>query len=74
MDIYNEIRKMFLLEKMSERRIAKELHISRTTVAKYRNGDIYPGIRASYHRESSVITPDVINFIFQIEDYMLFVR
>ena len=35
MDIYNEIRKMFLLEKMSERRIAKELHISREAVPNF---------------------------------------
>ena len=65
MDIYSEIRNMFLIKNMSERRIARELHISRTTVAKYRNGDVYPGIRASYHRASSVITPDVMDFIQQ---------
>ena len=56
---------MFLVEGKSQRQIARTLGISRNTVAKYCNGNIYPGIRADYHRDASVVTPDVIRFILQ---------
>ena len=42
---------------------AKELGISRNTVAKYCDGDTYPGQRSPYHRDAGVVTPDVIAFI-----------
>ena len=63
MEDYQKIRRMFLVEHMSQRQIAKELGLSRNTVAKYCDGDTYPGKRNPYHRDASVITPDVIAFI-----------
>ena len=41
MEIYKEIRRM-RLDGMSQRRIAKVLHISRNTVKKYWDGDSVP--------------------------------
>jgi predicted transcriptional regulator len=63
MEDYQKIRYMFLVEHMSQRQIAKELGISRNTVAKYCDGDTYPGQRSPYHRDAGVVTPDVIAFI-----------
>lgn len=63
MEDYAAIRQMYLHEHKSQRQIAKALGISRNTVAKYCEGGAYPGLRASYQREASVITPDVKAFI-----------
>lgn len=63
MEDYQKIRYMFLVEHMGQRQIAKELGISRNTVAKYCDGDTYPGQRSPYHRDAGVVTPDVIAFI-----------
>lgn len=60
-----KIRHLFLVEGKNQRQIALTLGISRNTVNKYCNGNIYPGIRADYHRDTSVVTPDVIRFILQ---------
>ena len=65
MEDYKKIRHMFLVERKSQRQIARTLGISRNTVAKYCHGNIYPGIRADYHRDARVVTPDVIRFIVQ---------
>ena len=65
MEDYGQIRHMFLIEHLSQRTIAKKLGISRNTVHKYCDGSTYPGIRADYHRNSSIITPEVIQFIRQ---------
>lgn len=62
---YEKIRTMYMREHMSQRAIAKALGISRNTVAKYCAGASYPGLRADYHRDASVMTPDVIQFIQQ---------
>lgn len=62
---YEKIRTMYMREHMSQRAIAKALGISRNTVAKYCTGASYPGLRADYHRDASVMTPDVIQFIQQ---------
>ena len=43
---YDRIRQQYLLENKSQRQIAKELGISRNTVAKYCKGGAYPGHRA----------------------------
>ena len=53
---YDRIRQQYLLEKKSQRQIAKELGISHNTVAKYCKGGAYPGLRASYKRARSVVT------------------
>lgn len=62
---YEKIRSMYTREHMSQRAIAKALGISRNTVAKYCEGASYPGLRADYHRDASVMTSDVIQFIQQ---------
>lgn len=63
MEDYAAIRQMYLHEHKSQRQIAKALGISRNTVSKYCEGGAYPGLRASYQRTASVITPDVMAFI-----------
>lgn len=63
MDEYAQIRKKYLIDGASQRQIAKELGISRNTVARYCNGDAYPGLRASYFRASNVMTQDVVQFV-----------
>ena len=39
---------MYLVDGLSQRQIAQKLGISRNTVAKYCEGNTYPGLRASY--------------------------
>ena len=41
---YDRIRQQYLLENKSQRQIAKELGISRNTVAKYCKGALIPAI------------------------------
>lgn len=60
---YQKVRHMFTVEGISQRRIAKEMHISRNTVAKYCRGACMPGARADYSRAATVITTDVLDFI-----------
>ncbi len=48
MEDYAAIRQMYLHEHKSQRQIAKALGIFRNTVAKYCEGDAYPGLRAAY--------------------------
>ena len=54
----DRIRQQYLLENKSQRQIAKELGISRNTVAKHCKGGAYPCLRASYKRARSVVTPE----------------
>ena len=62
-EIYAKIRKMHLAG-MSQRAIARELHISRKTVRKYMNGEVLPGERSGYTtREATVSTDEVKEFI-----------
>lgn len=62
LEIYKEIRKK-RLEGMSQRKIAKQLGISRNTVKKYWDGDNVPWERKEYSRESTVLTEDIVSFI-----------
>jgi len=62
MDLYYEIRARYNA-KQSIRSIAKSLGISRQTVRKYCEGNTHPDIRKEYHRESEVLTQDVLDFI-----------
>ena len=65
MEDYQAIRRMYLIEHLSQRAIAAQLGISRNTVRKYCEGNTMPGIRADYHRTVSVVTPPIILFIKQ---------
>ena len=62
MDMYYKIRSYYNDGK-SIRWIARTLGISRQTVKKYCSGDTIPGIRKEYHRDNTIITGDVENFI-----------
>lgn len=59
---YKQIRQRYLAGE-SQRHIAKELGISRNTVAKYCEGGSVPWERKTPERESTVITDEVTNFI-----------
>lgn len=59
---YKRIRQMYL-SGISQRNIARELGISRNTVAKYCRGESVPWERKIAQRESSVLTETVIEFI-----------
>ena len=59
---YKQIRQMYL-SGISQRQIAKQLHISRNTVAKYCEGCAVPWERKAPKRESSVLTDEVVKFI-----------
>lgn len=61
-EIYKEIRKMRLAG-ISQRQIAKTLHISRNTVKKYCDGERIPWERKDYTRKPSVLTDDVVSFV-----------
>ena len=71
MEIYKQIRKM-RLNGMSQRQIAATLHISRNTVKKYWDGDSVPWERKDYSREASVLTEDVVAFVRQCLDCLLY--
>lgn len=59
---YKQIRQMYLTG-ISQRQIARQLQISRNTVAKYCEGRTVPWERKVPERKSSVITEDVVEFI-----------
>ena len=61
MDLYYQIRSRFN-DGESIRSIARHLGISRQTVKKYCRGDTHPNERKPYHRDSEVVTDDVIAF------------
>ena len=61
-DMYRLIR-TYYNEGKSIRWIARTLGISRQTVKKYCEGNTHPEIRKEYHREASVITPEIEAFI-----------
>lgn len=57
MDQYQDIRRYYAEEGLSERAIAKLLGISRNTVSKYKNGEVLPGQRKQATRSSPVTGP-----------------
>jgi len=59
---YKRIRQMHLTG-ISQREIAKQLHISRRTVKKYCEGCAVPWERKVPEREPSVLTEEAVNFI-----------
>ncbi len=62
MQDYDEIRRRFLAGE-SQRHIAKAMGISRNTVKKYCEGNAVPWERKTPDRESTILTPDVVEFI-----------
>lgn len=62
MEDYKAIRQLYL-DGASERSIAKKLHISRGTVAKYKEGNSMPWQRKTPERSPSVLTQDMVKFI-----------
>jgi transposase len=67
-DLYGKIRHMHVQQKMSQRAIARELGISRSTVKKYCQGHKVPRDRKPYKREPSLVTEEVKDFISQCFD------
>ena len=59
---YQQIRQMHLCG-ISQRQIARQLHISRNTVAKYCEGCAVPWERKVPERKTPVITDEVVEFI-----------
>ena len=59
---YKQIRQMYL-SGISQRNIARQLHISRNTVAKYCEGCAVPWERKVPEREMSVLTEEIAKFI-----------
>lgn len=59
---YKQIRQMYL-DGFSQRQIARQLQISRNTVAKYCKGCAVPWERKVPERETSVLTDEVVAFI-----------
>ena len=62
-DLYGQIRHMFIQQGMTQRAISRALGISRNTVKKYCDGDHVPWNRKLYERTSSVVTEEVRAFI-----------
>ena len=62
-DLYGQIRRLYVQEGLSQRAIAKRLGISRNTVKKYCNGDKVPWLRKDYERNTTVVTEEVRDFI-----------
>ncbi|WP_197025158.1 helix-turn-helix domain-containing protein, partial [Butyrivibrio proteoclasticus] len=61
MDLYYQIRSRYN-DGESIRSIARTLGISRQTVKKYCRGDTHPDERKPYHRDSEVVTQEVVDF------------
>lgn len=62
-DDYREIRRLHLIEGMSQRQIARQLNISRNTVKKYCHGNEVPWERKEYAREANIVNDQIITFI-----------
>ncbi len=60
---YKEIRRLHLVDGLSQRQIAKRLNISRNTVKKYCEGNAVPWERKSYNRAPAVVTDTILAFI-----------
>lgn len=67
-DLYGQIRHMFIQEGMTQRAISRTLGISRNTVKKYCAGDHVPWDRKSYERTPAVATEEVRTFIQECMD------
>lgn len=64
LEIYEQIRKLYVQEGLSQRAIAKKLGISRNTVKKYIDGDCVPWERKPYASSGGrIITNEILDFI-----------
>ena len=63
MDLYQDIRKLWAVEGLSQREIARRLGISRNTVRRYCEGEQVPWERKKSDRKSPVITEEVKEFV-----------
>lgn len=52
-DTYKRIRRLHVVEGLSQRQIARQLNVSRKTVRKYCDGALLPGMRQEYPAEKS---------------------
>ncbi|WP_051534051.1 helix-turn-helix domain-containing protein [Desulfitibacter alkalitolerans] len=71
-ETYKMIRRLYAVEGLSQRQIAKHLKVSRTTIRKYCNGAILPGIRKEYQIEKNplrlTIEAEIIKIINDNKD------
>lgn len=66
LELYKKIRKLYLVEKRSQREIARILPVSRKTIRKYCKGDAIPEVKENIKRNSSLrqtIEPIIIEYI-----------
>jgi transposase len=74
-DMYKDIRRLYAVEGLSKRQIAKELSISRNTVKRYVDGGKTPWDSPQHvQRKCPVVTPQVHQFVKKILDEDLLVR
>lgn len=62
---YEAVRRMYAVEKLSVREIARRTGFSRNTISKYCQGETMPGMRKEYERQTVVITDAVKQFVNQ---------
>lgn len=65
-DTYKMIRRLYTVEGLSQRQIAKQLKVSRKTVKKYCEGACLPGIRKAYVMEKSPLRAAIETEIVKI--------
>lgn len=65
-DTYKMIRKLYAVDGLSQRKIAKQLGISRKTVKKYCDGSAFPGVRKEYLMEKGPLRVAIEKEIKQI--------
>jgi transposase len=65
-DTYRLIRRLYAVEGLSQRQIAKQLGVSRPTVRKYCNGSCLPGMRKEYNVNKSPLRMTIEDEIIRI--------
>ena len=72
MNTYSLIRRLYVVEKLSQRQIARQLHVNRRTVRKYCDGSFLPGTRQEYQIEKNpvrlAIEENIIKIIEENKD------
>jgi transposase len=53
LDLYQKIRRLYLVDKLSQREIARLLQVSRKTIKKYCDGERYPDAKKVYVKEQT---------------------